>query len=232
LIQDASPSPPPPTCPLPHGRTIAIAVCLAWLVAIPLTVAYDPPLRQAYHHAMDGFVGLTQAAQVISDLVSPEFIAPVVLLLVILDRRLRYWFLADIAGASLGQGVVEHVLKHAFGRLRPEAAGGLSVFTGPHWDGRFGFPSGHALAAFALAGVLSVWYPRWRWVFIIGAIIVCLARVQLDRHFFGDVVFGSFAGWYLAIGIVTWRRRLIARRRARCADKKAAAELGEEGARP
>ena len=216
-MPDAS---PPPTASAPNRRRVlAIVICLVWLLAIPLTVAYDPLLRLAYHHLMDGLVGWTHASDLITHLVSLKFIAPLALLLVFLDRRLRYWFLVDVGAASAGQGIVEHALKHLFGRLRPDVAQGLSVFTGPHAKGGFGFPSGHALASFALAGVLSAWYPRWRWAFIVGAIIVCLARVQLDRHFFGDVMCGGFLGWYLALGVVTWRRRLIARSARRRAEK-------------
>jgi membrane-associated phospholipid phosphatase len=87
----------------------------------------------------------------------------------------------------------------------------MTVFRGPHWEHGFAFPSGHAFASFALAAVFCAWYPRWRWLFIVGAIAVALARVQLDRHFFGDVLFGAFLGWYMAWALVSWRRARTSR---------------------
>lgn len=189
-------------------RILAYVIFIVWLLAIPLTVLYDPALRQIYHHWTDGMGGLDTVAHLLTAFVSLKILGPLALLLVMLDRRARWWLLGDLAIVMTAESVGETLLKRLFGRLRPDnpAAAGMSVFQGPHWASGFGFPSGHAFASFALAAVFSAWYPRWRWLFIIGAMAVALARVQLDRHFFGDVVFGAFLGWYMAWALLNWRR--------------------------
>jgi len=73
------------------------------------------------------------------------------------------------------------------------------------------FPSGHATAAWALAALLTAYYPRWRWAFCVGAVAVCWARLQLGSHYPADVVAGGVVGWFVAQGLLAWMRRRRAR---------------------
>lgn len=92
-------------------------------------------------------------------------------------------------------GLVSNITKHLVGRARPKLmhAGNLelSPMTGNGWDS---FPSGHATASFAVATVLAVRFPRWRWVFIAMACAIAASRILRGSHFITDVVAGTVIG--------------------------------------
>lgn len=180
---------------------------LLWLAAVPLVMLVDRPLYEFYEAHIGDIVPLEWLAQFLTEAVAVKWVALGAIVLALADRRLRWWFMVDIPLVMISQAFVVSFVKRVFGRLRPEAALHLTTFHGPSWsESGYSFPSGHAGAAFALAALLSSWYPRWRWAFIVGAIAVCLARLQLQRHFPSDVLMGAWAGWYLGAALTTWRR--------------------------
>ena len=61
-----------------------------------------------------------------------------------------------------------------------------------------GFVSGHTTVAFALAGTLSPWIGRWRWLAYGVAGVVALARVHVAAHLPLDVVGGAALGLVVA----------------------------------
>jgi len=66
----------------------------------------------------------------------------------------------------------------------------------------FGYPSGHAAVAFALATVAAPLVPaRWRWAPYAAATIVGLARMHVGVHYPVDVVGGALIG--VGFGLVT-----------------------------
>jgi membrane-associated phospholipid phosphatase len=66
--------------------------------------------------------------------------------------------------------------------------------------GGWGYPSGHASAAFALATVVAALLPpRWRWVPFAVATVVGLARMHVGVHYPMDVIGGALIG--LAAGL-------------------------------
>ena len=92
---------------------------------------------------------------------------------------LRAWWRGDTAGGRRGlmgglavalAGIVDQLLKNLLCRARPNAAGAgafLAMF--PCFPAPYAlasFPSGHTTTAFALATVLSLWYPRRWWVWV------------------------------------------------------------------
>lgn len=179
-----------------------------WLALILIVLAYDRPLYELYSAWLGDIVPLDSIAQFLTNIIVEQWIILGAVLLCILDRRLRWLFLLDVGLVMLVQASVAELLKRFLGRLRPEDAGHLTIFQGPHFDhDYYSFPSGHAAAAFALAAILMSWYPRGRWAFLIGASLVCLARVQLQRHFFSDVLFGAFVGWHVAWALLFARQR-------------------------
>jgi len=66
------------------------------------------------------------------------------------------------------------------------------------------FPSGHANAAFALAGYLSVLYPQGRLVWYLSALGCGTERIEGHHHYFTDVLFGAATGWLIAQIVFSW----------------------------
>ena len=115
----------------------------------------------------------------------------------LLWQRQWYWLLSfALAG---GGGIVLNIgLKHLFDRKRPEWADSFATLADP------GFPSGHAMMATILYGVIAIYlmlrmtsWPGQSLVAVIAAVIVlfvALSRMYLGAHYMSDVVAGMAAG--------------------------------------
>jgi PAP2 superfamily len=103
---------------------------------------------------------------------------------------------ADLVQAQILSSVMTQGLKVAVGRSRPDA-------------GRFSFPSGHASTTFANATVLQRHF-GWKAGIPAYALAsyVAASRLQENRHYASDVIFGA------AIGIVAGRTVSVGRGRA------------------
>lgn len=92
--------------------------------------------------------------------------------------------------------VVEGV-KLATGRKRPDAQHDPSQF----FDGGDGFPSGHAIATWALASVVAHEYGRGSKIVPIVAYslatLVSGARFAAQKHYASDIVVGAGMGWFI-----------------------------------
>jgi undecaprenyl-diphosphatase len=105
-------------------------------------------------------------------------------------------------------GILDQLLKNLLCRARPNAAGTgafLAVF--PCFPAPYAvasFPSGHATTGFALATVLSLWYPRGAWAWGLGAVLVGWSRIVLGSHFPSDVLAGAVLGVAVVLGCVRW----------------------------
>jgi undecaprenyl-diphosphatase len=103
--------------------------------------------------------------------------------------------------AHVVAGAVNTAIKHFVGRGRPKFMhADTSIFLpfgGKGWDS---FPSGHAMAAFAVATVLAVKFPRARWIFIVTALAVSVSRLFRASHFLTDIIAGAVLG--VVIGMV------------------------------
>ncbi|MBX7246847.1 MAG: phosphatase PAP2 family protein [Candidatus Sumerlaeaceae bacterium] len=66
------------------------------------------------------------------------------------------------------------------------------------------FPSGHANAAFVLAAFLTALYWRGRLVWFVFSVGVALARIETNRHFPEDVLYGAGQGWLIAQWVMSW----------------------------
>ncbi|MBU6506700.1 MAG: phosphatase PAP2 family protein [Alphaproteobacteria bacterium] len=113
--------------------------------------------------------------------------------------RAAYLFLAVAAS-----GLFVDIVKPVFGRVRPTLlfSDHLYGFTGigahsNHWS----FPSGHSATAAALAGALSLLYPRLRPAWIVAALLIAFSRIALDQHYLSDVIAGLYIGFGFAWAI-------------------------------
>ena len=61
-------------------------------------------------------------------------------------------------------------------------------FSGLITQTNLAFPSGHTMVAFATAASLAILWPRWRWIFYVGAAGVAIERVLENAHWLSDTV--------------------------------------------
>ena len=100
------------------------------------------------------------------------------------------------------------VAKDVDRRLRPAAIPPNGNFSdtwfkspGPIWRGRGSMPSGHTIAAFSIATVISRRYGNHRWVPFAAyglAGLVGFSRVTLSAHFVSDVFMGAALGYSIS----------------------------------
>jgi membrane-associated phospholipid phosphatase len=114
-----------------------------------------------------------------------------------INRRLRDLGLSLLVGL-VTSGVLVQILKHLIGRARPRITDSLLVL-GPTLQGSYdSFPSGHTAMAFCLATILSHYFPPYRVLFYLFAILEGLARIDGTSHFPSDVLAGALVGIVVA----------------------------------
>jgi len=97
-------------------------------------------------------------------------------------------------GAVSASGLLGQAAKLLFGRVRPGGGDLAGTFQFLSLQPGNSFPSGHATTAFAFAAVLAHAYPRWRWAGYVGAFLVALSRLYLNKHFPADALAGALLG--------------------------------------
>jgi len=97
-------------------------------------------------------------------------------------------------------GLAVQMIKHLIGRPRPRLVEQGIVSWGPSLQsGHDSLPSGHALSSFAMAAVLSSFYPTGQWVWYSLAVLVAFTRIYIDAHFASDVFVGAVLGVLIGI---------------------------------
>ncbi len=73
------------------------------------------------------------------------------------------------------------------------------------------FPSDHATAAFTVATTALLWRMPGRWLYLLGAVVIALARVYVGAHYPADVVVGGALGalWATAVYRLDSRLRYV-----------------------
>ena len=119
-------------------------------------------------------------------------------------RARRAWLL--FFAPTVAGGVAE-LLKMLVRRERPGLHDGAYVFRAfsdhPFRTTDLGFPSGHAMVAFAAAAIIARLFPRAAPVAYLMAAACGLTRVLAQAHFASDVVGAAIAGWVVVALI--WR---------------------------
>jgi len=133
---------------------------------------------------------------------SKIFLFALIILAIILfwrgSVRLKSVIILVIACVAIVDPVSHYVLKPLFGRIRPcYELSDIRLLAG--CGGRFSFPSNHAANAFAIAGVVVYFYRKYAALLITSAVLICLSRIYLGRHYPSDVlggaVFGVLTAW-------------------------------------
>jgi membrane-associated phospholipid phosphatase len=116
--------------------------------------------------------------------------------------HLQFLFFAVLVPVLAGE-----VIKWIVGRGRPFAGGEANAFNFVHFAGTeayASFPSGHAIASFALAFAVSAVWPRARVVMILYALLIAMSRLVLLAHHPSDVVAGAVIGVVGAMFVQYW----------------------------
>lgn len=135
--------------------------------------------------------------------------APALVVALLFARRRPDIVWAAILAAVIGT-LYTHTLKPLFDAPRPPAVlDGDVLYVVGHMLKRHSFPSGHALTAFTLAGVLLFATRDWRLraALFAGAVFVGFSRVFVGVHWPVDVMAGAFGGWVAASLGVYWSGR-------------------------
>lgn len=117
-------------------------------------------------------------------------------------RREAVEILAAVAGSAL----LNQLLKHFFGRVRP--------LTALIYQPGLSFPSGHSMIGLALYGMLAwqLWrygrHPIWAALLLLWALFIGLTRIYLHVHYATDVLAGFAAGtvWVILVHTAVERR--------------------------
>ena len=151
-----------------------------------------------------------------------KFYIPAAILLLVAGRTLMLWtapkpiaqWYANLARLGLyalasfaTAGLIVHVIKRLLGRVRPkhllsDNEYGLTYLTSD-WTYN-SFPSGHSQTIFVFATILTLFAPRYWWLFMSGGMVIALSRVIINAHFLSDILFGSFIG--IVVALIVKRR--------------------------
>ncbi|MCD9879903.1 phosphatase PAP2 family protein [Streptomyces guryensis] len=215
-------SPPRP----PDHRTAAraaavLTLCSALLLTLvavewhPLISADDEIARTTHRRAVDES-GLTHVFRILTDWVWDPWTMRLVCAIAVVWLawwRSAWWTALWLAGTCALGSLLQQALKAAVDRPRP-------VWSGPVDSARYAaFPSGHAMTATVVCGLLLWLLHRhrpgralWRTAVAVAAVSVLgvgLTRVWLGVHWPSDVVGGWLLGAMLvALAVVVHRRRI------------------------
>jgi undecaprenyl-diphosphatase len=140
-----------------------------------------------------------------------EWIPFYILLLAFIIRKYRWkslWIIGSIIVLITLSDQIANILKSGVKRFRPckdPEIGHLVHLVNNYCRSSYGFVSGHAANAFALAAFVSLLFKN-KWVtcgMIFWATIVSYSRIYLGVHYPGDVLGGAILGVLLATG-VSW----------------------------
>lgn len=127
----------------------------------------------------------------------------------------RRWSALYFLAASAGSAALVQLLKHTFGRARPEDILILSDYGS--------FPSGHTANAATIAVVAAMLFPRV-WVRIVGVawvVLMAFSRTYLHAHWLSDTAGGALVGAGAALILAAAFSHLRARDEDRLVLRKA-----------
>ena len=130
------------------------------------------------------------------------------------------WILLMIRGGKTGRTVgilliatilvsdqlSSSVIKHWFTRLRPcFALPDVRLLV--HCGSGYSFPSSHAVNNFAGATILSYYYPKQKWGWIVFASLVAFSRPYVGVHYPSDIIGGALIGTVCGLLVISvWHR--------------------------
>jgi len=123
----------------------------------------------------------------------------------LLSQKMLYLFATVVLS-----GLIVDVIKVIVSRLRPNMFFEHDMYGFVWFKMGYEFnslPSGHSATAFALCIGLSLLFPRYKYLYILIALLVVMSRVVLTCHYLSDILLGSLFGWLTAL--IMYRKYFI-----------------------
>ncbi len=102
--------------------------------------------------------------------------------------------------------VVGFLLKISVQRMRPYLQDVVStlpvLMSNSHSTWNFAFPSFQAVLVFCAIPILSKEFPKFKYAWIIFAVLVAFSRVYFGLHFMSDVIAGGLIGYVIGMFVV------------------------------
>jgi undecaprenyl-diphosphatase len=177
-----------------HGWRVLGAIALVVATALPIESRDVPSWERAIFEAINGLPGLFYPAIAAVMQLGNLVAVPVVALLAFLVTR-RWRVAVDLALSGVVAWLFARLLKDLIHRGRPATLLRDVIVRGQPAEG-FGYVSGHAAVAAALATVISVYFgPKVTAAAITLAALVGLGRIYVGAHLPLDVIGGWAVGW-------------------------------------
>ncbi len=120
------------------------------------------------------------------------------------EKATRIFIIASFIFTSVAlPGIVANLIKRTLGRARPMNIDEYGIFHfNPFSNWQFqSFPSGDATTIFSLFVALTFLMPKYKYLFLFGAILVSLSRIMVGVHFpsdvFGGILLGTFGAYFV-----------------------------------
>jgi membrane-associated phospholipid phosphatase len=191
---------------------IAGGIVIVLMYALDATeIGLMPPRGTASLWPVRILTDFGKSAYVLSSLAAALLVVAVILprlrgtartLLLGFATRLQFLFFAVLVPVLAGE-----IVKWVVGRGRPFAGGEANAFNFVHFAGTeayASFPSGHAIASFALAFAVTAVWPQARVAVIVYAFLITASRLVLLAHHPSDVVAGALIGVVGAMFVQYW----------------------------
>jgi membrane-associated phospholipid phosphatase len=199
------------------GRHLALFAAVVALVVLGIAIV-DVPLarwlKQYNETALRDVFGVITHVGVSTYYLIVSFVLFVVFMALARRRapRLRKAaYQALFVFSAMAATVPVNLLKVAIGRARPrllfrEDLTGFYPFDleYDYWS----LPSGHAATIVALTMAFYFLWPRYRYLYLALAVLVCASRVIITAHYFADVVAGAYVAF---LGVLLARALFVGR---------------------
>jgi len=107
-----------------------------------------------------------------------------------------------VFSSTIISGIVINIIKVIVARYRPPMLLEHNLYGFKTFDIGYlvnSFPSGHATTAFSVYVALALVFPKFKYFFIVIAILIASSRVLLTAHYFSDIIIGAMIGTFTSI---------------------------------